>query len=71
MAKNRYVGEYPAIGIRPIIDGRRGPMQLRESLEGQVMEMALAAGRSASTTRSTTRRRCAPAPPSACRASSP
>ena len=28
MAKNRYVGEYPAIGIRPIIDGRRGPMQL-------------------------------------------
>ena len=43
MAKNRYVGEYPAIGIRPIIDGRRGPMQLRESLEGQVMEMALAA----------------------------
>ena len=43
MAKNRYVGEYPAIGIRAIIDGRRGPMQLRESLEGQVMEMALAA----------------------------
>ena len=26
MAKNRYVGEYPVIGIRPIIDGRRGPM---------------------------------------------
>ena len=22
MAKNLYVGEYPAIGIRPIIDGR-------------------------------------------------
>ena len=43
MAKNRYVGDYPAIGIRPIIDGRRGPMQLRESLEGQTMEMALAA----------------------------
>ena len=25
MAKNRYIGEYPVIGIRPIIDGRRGP----------------------------------------------
>ena len=36
MAKNRYIGEYPVIGIRPIIDGRRGPMQLRESLEDQV-----------------------------------
>ena len=24
MAKNLYVGEYPAIGIRPIIDGRSG-----------------------------------------------
>ena len=35
MAKNRYIGEYPVIGIRPIIDGRRGPMQLRESLEDQ------------------------------------
>ncbi len=43
MAKNRYVGEYPAIGIRPIIDGRRGPMRLRESLEGQTMAMAEAA----------------------------
>jgi len=40
MAKNRYIGEYPVIGIRPIIDGRRGPMQLRESLEDQVMAMA-------------------------------
>ena len=43
MAKNRYIGDYPVIGIRPIIDGRRGPMQLRESLEGQVMAMANAA----------------------------
>lgn len=43
MAKNLYVGEYPAIGIRPIIDGRRGPMKLRESLEGQTMAMAEAA----------------------------
>ena len=43
MAKNRYVGDYPVIGIRPIIDGREGPVQLRQSLEGQVMEMAEAA----------------------------
>ena len=43
MAANRYVGDYPVIGIRPIIDGRRGPMKLRESLEGQTMELALAA----------------------------
>ena len=28
MAKNRYIGEYPVIGIRPIIDGRRGPMEV-------------------------------------------
>ncbi len=27
--------EYPVIGIRPIVDGRQGPMMLRESLEGQ------------------------------------
>ena len=43
MAKSRYIGGYPVIGIRPIVDGRRGPMQLRESLEGQVMAMANAA----------------------------
>ena len=43
MAKNRYVGEYPVIGIRPCIDGRRGPMKLREGLEGQTMALALAA----------------------------
>ena len=43
MAEKRYVGDYPVIGIRPIIDGRRGPMKLRESLEGQTMELALAA----------------------------
>ncbi len=43
MAENRYVGDYPAIGIRPIVDGRRGPMKLRESLEPQVMAMAKAA----------------------------
>lgn len=32
MSKSRYIGNYPVIGIRPIVDGRRGPMQLRESL---------------------------------------
>ena len=43
MANNRYAGDYPVIGIRPIIDARRGPMKLRESLEDQTMEHALAA----------------------------
>lgn len=42
MAQNRYVGDYPAIGIRPTIDGRRGPLKVRESLEDQTMGMALA-----------------------------
>ena len=43
MAENRLIGRYPAIGIRPVIDGRRGPMKLRDSLEDQTMGMALAA----------------------------
>ena len=43
MAKNRYIGEYPVIGIRPVIDGRRGPLKVRESLEDQTMAMAKAA----------------------------
>ena len=43
MAKNRYIGEYPVIGIRPTIDGRRGPLKVRESLEEQTMAMAEAA----------------------------
>ena len=43
MAKNRYIGDYPVIGIRPIIDGRRGPLKVRESLEDQTMNMALSA----------------------------
>lgn len=43
MAKNRYIGDYPVIGIRPIVDGRRGPMKLRESLEPVVWAMANAA----------------------------
>ena len=40
---NRYVGEYPAIGIRPTIDGRRGALKVRESLEEQTMNMAKSA----------------------------
>ncbi len=43
MANNRYIGDYPVIGIRPVVDGRRGPMKLRESLEPQVWAMANAA----------------------------
>ncbi len=35
---NRWIGRLPKIGIRPIIDGRRHGV--RESLEGQTMEMA-------------------------------
>ena len=42
MAKSRLIGEYPAIGIRRIIDGRRGPLKVRESLEDQTMMMAQA-----------------------------
>ena len=43
MAENRYIGDYPVIGIRPTIDGRRGPLKVRESLEDQTMAMANAA----------------------------
>ena len=45
MAENRYVGSYPVIGIRPTIDGRRGPLKVRESLEDQTMGMAKAAAK--------------------------
>ncbi|MFV0343258.1 MAG: L-fucose isomerase [Anaerocolumna sp.] len=43
MAKSRLIGEYPVIGIRPTIDGRRGILGVRESLEDQTMNMAKAA----------------------------
>ncbi len=43
MAKSRLIGDYPVIGIRPAIDGRRGPLKVRESLENQTMNMARAA----------------------------
>ncbi|MBQ7922498.1 MAG: L-fucose isomerase [Clostridia bacterium] len=45
MAKNRLVGDYPVIGIRPTIDGRRGPLKVRESLEDQTMNMAKVAAK--------------------------
>ncbi|MBR5579701.1 MAG: L-fucose isomerase [Treponema sp.] len=45
MAKNRLIGEYPVIGIRPTIDGRRGSLKVRESLEEQTMNMAKAAAK--------------------------
>ena len=40
MAKSRLIGSYPVIGIRPTIDGRRGALKVRESLEDQTMNMA-------------------------------
>lgn len=43
--KNRLIGAYPVIGIRPTIDGRRGYLKVRESMEEQTMNMAKAAAR--------------------------
>ena len=43
MAKSRLIVDYPVIGIRPTIDGRRGPLKVRESLEEQTMNMAKSA----------------------------
>ena len=40
MAENRYIGKYPVIGIRPVIDARRGYLNVRGSLEEQTMNMA-------------------------------
>ena len=45
MAENRLVGDYPVIGIRPTIDGRRGVLKVRESLEEQTMNMAKSAAK--------------------------
>jgi len=41
--RKRNIGEYPAIGIRPTIDGRRGALDVRGGLETQTMNMAKAA----------------------------
>ena len=44
MAKSRLIGDYPVIGIRPIIDATERPSEgVRQSLEEQTMGMALAA----------------------------
>ena len=43
MAKSRLIGDYPVIGIRPIIDGRQGRLNVRASLEEQTMNMAKSA----------------------------
>ena len=43
MAKSRLIGDYPVIGIRPTIDGRRGVLDVRGSLEDQTRGMAQAA----------------------------
>jgi L-fucose isomerase len=44
MSKNRLIGDYPVIGIRPTIDARRGPvLDVRGSMEEQTMSMAKAA----------------------------
>ena len=45
MAENRFVEEYPVIGIRPTIDGRRGALNVRGSLEEQTMNMAKSAAK--------------------------
>ena len=45
MAKSRLIGDYPVIGIRPTIDGRRGALGVRESLEEQTMNMAKSAAK--------------------------
>ena len=45
MAEKRIIGDYPVIGIRPTIDGRRGPLKVRESLEEQTMNMAKSAAK--------------------------
>jgi len=43
MGKSRLIGALPVIGIRPIIDARRGILDVRGSLEEQTMKMADAA----------------------------
>lgn len=40
MAKSRLIGDYPVIGIRPVIDARQGYLKVRDSLEDQTMNMA-------------------------------
>ena len=41
--QRKLIGAKPVIGIRPVIDGRKGPLDVRGSLEEQTMGMALKA----------------------------
>ncbi len=43
--RKRNIGTHPAIGIRPIIDARRGTLGVRQSLEEQTMNMAKSAAK--------------------------
>ena len=45
IGSKRYYGNMPCIGIRPTIDGRRGVLKVRESLEEQTMNMAKSAAK--------------------------
>ena len=45
MARSRLIGDYPVIGIRPIIDARCGVFGMREGLEDQTMNMAKSAAK--------------------------
>ncbi|MBO7328196.1 MAG: hypothetical protein J6W00_05420, partial [Lentisphaeria bacterium] len=45
IGEKRYYGNMPCIGIRPTIDGRRGVLKVRESLEEQTMNMAKSAAK--------------------------
>ena len=45
MNKNRLVGGYPVIGIRPTIDARQGIVTVRDCLEEQTMNMAKSAAK--------------------------
>ena len=45
IGEKRYYGSMPCIGIRPTIDGRRGVLKVRESLEEQTMNMAKSAAK--------------------------
>gem|GEM_PF-2567599 len=69
MAKSRLIGDYPVIGIRPTIDGRRGALKIRESLEDQTMNMAKSAAkllkRTSATPTANPSRSLSPTPPSA------
>lgn len=43
MKKQRLIGQFPVIGIRPTIDARGGALEVRASLENQTMNMARSA----------------------------